>query len=305
MWKSVLTTTLLLLATVTFAGDSIVVSSVISGSPAEAAGLQENDHLVELAGKKITSQVDLQDILAAHKPGDTVPLTVERGGSAVDLSLTFGERPDGGVSIGIHLAIMRSPDGAPGEASEGTVECLTWIEETYRAEAMIKELELEFADDYKALLECVQRDTQQMSTANAVQYCDNVFKVHCSALDLLTEIGEAQVERCEQQLSASLGLNLNDHEGWTRCAEQSVFERYSMQGQASDEATCRSTLLNDCGTHLATSDQPSFTACCSAETLDREACPMIDDGFSRGPCLDRPVCVNRLTSEWIECSSSE
>jgi len=305
MWKSILATALLSLAAVTSAAETIVVSSVISGSPAEAAGLQEEDRLVELAGKKIASQADLQAVLATHKPGDTVPLTVERNGASVDLSLTFGERSDGGVSMGVRLAIMRSPGDDPGEATAGTVQCLAWIEDTYRAEAMIKELGLDFADDYRALLECVQGDTQRMATADAVRYCDNVFKVHCSALDLLTEIGESQVERCEQQLEASLGLNLNDHEGWTRCAEQSVFERYSEKGEASDEATCRSTLLNECGTNVAASDQPSFAACCSAESLDRQACPMIDDGFSRGPCLDRPVCVNRLTSEWIECSPSE
>jgi len=156
MWKSILATALLSLAAVTSAAETIVVSSVISGSPAEAAGLQEEDRLVELAGKKIASQADLQAVLATHKPGDTVPLTVERNGASVDLSLTFGERSDGGVSMGVRLAIMRSPGDDPGEATAGTVQCLAWIEDTYRAEAMIKELGLDFADDYRALLECVQ-----------------------------------------------------------------------------------------------------------------------------------------------------
>jgi outer membrane protein assembly factor BamB len=32
---------------------------------------------------------------------------------------------------------------------------------------------------------------------------------------------------------------------------------------------------------------------------------MIDDDFSRGPCDDQPVCVNRLTNEWIHCSVLE
>ena len=313
MSRPALLTALLLLATIPVAGDTIVVDSVISGSAAEAAGMQDGDHLVALDGKRIASQRDLQEVIEAHQPGDTVPLTVERDGEPVDLSLTFGERPDGGVSIGVRLAIMRTR-GAPGahgegghqadlgEPTEGTIECLAWIKKTYRIDTMIDELALDFADDYAALLQCVQGDTQRMAAADAVRYCDNVFKVHCSALDLLTEIGEAQVERCEEELGESLGLKLNQYEGWRTCAEQAVFDRYSQKGEASDEAACRAALLNECGTNVSAAEQQAFADCCKAETLDADTCPMIDDGFTRGPCLDRPVCVNRLTSEWIECS---
>ncbi len=305
MWKSILVAAVLLLVAIPAVGDTIVVDSVISGSPAEAAGLLDGDHFIRLDGKEIASQNDLQEVIESHQPGDTVPLTVERDGETVDLSLTFGERADGGVSIGVRLAIMRSPGAAPGEPTEGTTECLAWIEETYRIDTMLEDLGLEFSGDYKALLECVQNDTQRMAVADAIRYCDNVFKVHCSALDLLTEIGEAQVERCEEQLGASLGLKLDQYEGWKTCAEQSVFERYSKKGEASDEAACRAALLNECGTNVAADEQQAFAACCTAEALDSDACPMIDDGFSRGPCLDRPVCVNRLTSEWLECASHE
>lgn len=305
MVKPALATILLLLATISVVADTIVVDSVISGSPAEVAGLQSDDRFIELDGREIASQSDLQEVLAAHQPGDTVKLTVERAGEPVDLSLTFGERADGGVSIGVRLAIMSGPGGEPGEPTEATLECLTWIDKTYRIDAMIEDLGLDFADDYKALRDCVAGDTQRMAPADAVRYCDNVFKVHCSALDLLTEIGEAQVERCEEQLGASLGLKLNQYEGWKTCAEQAVFERYSQKGEASDEAACRAALLNECGTNVSGAEQQAFADCCTADTLDSDSCPMIDNGFSRGPCLDRSVCVNRLTSEWIDCSVLE
>ncbi len=32
---------------------------------------------------------------------------------------------------------------------------------------------------------------------------------------------------------------------------------------------------------------------------------MIDDEFTRGPCLDRSVCVNRFNGEWIGCTATE
>ena len=305
MVKPAFATALLLLATISVSAETIVIDSVISGSAAEAAGLQADDRLVELDGREIASQGDLQEVLAAHSPGDTVKLIVERAGKPVDLSLTFGERPDGGVSIGVRLAIMRSPGEAAGEPTEGTIECLAWIDKTYRINTMIEELGLDFADDYETILECVQGDTQHMAASDAVKYCDNVFKVHCSALDLLTEIGEAQVERCEELLGASLGLKLNQYEGWRTCAERSVFENYSKNGKASDEAACRAAFLNECGTNIEGAGQQAFMECCTADTLDGDVCPMIDDGFSRGPCHDRSVCVNRLTSEWIDCSGLE
>jgi hypothetical protein len=305
MWKPAFATALLLVATISVASETIVVDSVVSGSPAAAAGLQDGDYIIGLAGREIASQEDLQEVMAAHKPGDTVALTVEREGETVDLSLTFGERPDGGVSIGVRLAIMRSPGSPPGERTESTVECLAWIDQTYRIEAMAKELGLDLSEDYKTILECVEGDTQRMAPADAVRYCDNVFKVHCSALDLLTEIGEALVDRCKETLGTSLGLKLNQYDGWKTCAEQAIFDRYSKQGQASDEAACRSALLDECGTNIDATKQQAFLACCTADTLDRDSCPMIDDGFSRGPCNDQSICLNRLTSEWIRCPVSE
>ncbi len=207
---------------------TIVVQSVHSGSPAAAAGLEADDRLLGLDGQEIATHDDLKRVMAAHRPGDTVPLTVERGGETVELELTFGESPGGGVSIGVSLAIMGpSPGMAPGEGLTRE-ECLVWVDETYRMGAMMRDLGLELADDAKALRACLESNVQAMRSPMPTGWCDNAFKIHCSALDLLTEIGEAQVERCAEVLGEPLDS----------CASQKVFDRYMQGGEASDEAAC-------------------------------------------------------------------
>ncbi len=89
-----------------------------------------------------------------------------------------------------------------------------------------------------------------------------------------------------------------------------------MAGESSDEDACHAVFLRECGTNIDAAiqtgklspEQQGFAECCSADTLDPDSrgesdrCRMIDDGFERGPCPDRPVCVNRLTNEWFHCS---
>jgi outer membrane protein assembly factor BamB len=214
----------------------VTIDSVHPGSPAEAAGLEAGDRVVRLAGREVASYEDLQSVLAAHRPGDTVPLTVERDGKPVELTLTFGERPDGGPSIGVGLAF------AADDGEEGTAACLGWIETTYRFESLAPELGLDLADDYRALRQCVARDTMRMGNDWAVKYCPNVFNVHCSGVDLIAEVGDALVRRCEEQLAASTGSDPRRDDRWRTCAQHRVFDAYSRRGEVGDAAACQAAL---------------------------------------------------------------
>ena len=66
--------------------------AVVEGSPADKAGLKENDIVIEVAGKKIGETEDLSDLLQEHKVGDTVELTVLRKDKEHNLSVTLEER---------------------------------------------------------------------------------------------------------------------------------------------------------------------------------------------------------------------
>lgn len=69
------------------------VGIVGSGTPAAAAGLQEGDLITRLDGSAIDSWEQLSDLVRASS-GRTVQLTVDRGGSVLNLTVTPESRPD-------------------------------------------------------------------------------------------------------------------------------------------------------------------------------------------------------------------
>lgn len=72
-------------------GESLTDFAVLPGSPADKAGLRENDIILEFAGKKIDENNSLSKILKQNKPGDKVDLKVYRAGEEITVSLTIGE----------------------------------------------------------------------------------------------------------------------------------------------------------------------------------------------------------------------
>jgi putative serine protease PepD len=68
------------------------VTSVVSGSAAAKAGLKADDVIVSVDGKSVSGPEQLQALIAAHKPGDTVTLRISRSGSERTLSAKLGTR---------------------------------------------------------------------------------------------------------------------------------------------------------------------------------------------------------------------
>ncbi|HET9525786.1 MAG TPA: PDZ domain-containing protein, partial [Pyrinomonadaceae bacterium] len=66
-----------------------VIENVRNYSPAETAGLQKNDEIVSLAGKKITK--DWLKTLARYKKGDSVPIVVKRDRRTIKRAIILGE----------------------------------------------------------------------------------------------------------------------------------------------------------------------------------------------------------------------
>jgi hypothetical protein len=69
----------------------VLLAGVRPEGPAETAGLQRGDLLVELAGHPIGDIYDFMFVLRKSKPGETVTAVVERDGERVELEVTFGE----------------------------------------------------------------------------------------------------------------------------------------------------------------------------------------------------------------------
>jgi photosystem II stability/assembly factor-like uncharacterized protein len=72
------------------------LTAITPGGPAEKAGIETGDTIVELAGKAVTSYADLTGQIQSHKAGDKVKVKYQRGGVTNEVELTFGERPAGG-----------------------------------------------------------------------------------------------------------------------------------------------------------------------------------------------------------------
>jgi len=75
--------------------EGIVVVAVLSGSPADEAGLEEEDVIVQMGDEPIRSTGELSKFLIAHPPGETVSIVYFRGSKEKTTQVTFGEQPKG------------------------------------------------------------------------------------------------------------------------------------------------------------------------------------------------------------------
>ncbi len=64
-------------------------SAIVSGSPAEKAGLKEKDIITAVNGVKIGSAGSLSTLIGEYKPGDTVQLAVIRNGQEIAVNVTL------------------------------------------------------------------------------------------------------------------------------------------------------------------------------------------------------------------------
>jgi len=88
--------------------EGLLVQTVSRGGPAAQAGLHGGDRIAQLGmrrfyvggdvivaidGQKIATQLDVNLVLNRKRPGDSVTVTVYRGGKKLDIPVKLGERP--------------------------------------------------------------------------------------------------------------------------------------------------------------------------------------------------------------------
>jgi S1-C subfamily serine protease len=71
----------------------LIVISVESSGPAEAAGVLVGDILVALDGRPVADTDDVQSVLSSESVGKTITAQVVRGGASAEVQITVGERP--------------------------------------------------------------------------------------------------------------------------------------------------------------------------------------------------------------------
>ncbi len=73
-------------------GSGVTVSNVVSGSPAEEAGLKIGDTITSVDGKEVKSGDDLVADIASRKPGSKAKLAFVRNGKKQDTTVTIADR---------------------------------------------------------------------------------------------------------------------------------------------------------------------------------------------------------------------
>ncbi len=99
-----------ILLTISVAIGGIAVNSIASvtpGSPAQAAGIEKGDKIVEINGTKTGSWEDVVTEIKASKPGEPMNVVAENGGEKRSLVVT-PEKKDGNVIIGVTASVSHS-----------------------------------------------------------------------------------------------------------------------------------------------------------------------------------------------------
>jgi len=74
----------------------LMIANVVKNSPADRAGIERYDVVIEVDGRKIEDDSDLIDAIAAVKPGRSVQMMVIRHAQKVKLTVTPEPRPQAG-----------------------------------------------------------------------------------------------------------------------------------------------------------------------------------------------------------------
>ena len=93
--------------------DGLVVAGVMDGSPAEKAGLEEEDVILALNGRDIDSVNEATELVRNLKPGSRLSISVLRDGRQRQFSATLAEREERADSEWLRDLERQPGPGAP------------------------------------------------------------------------------------------------------------------------------------------------------------------------------------------------
>lgn len=72
-------------------GDQPGEDGVFAGSPADVAGLQEDDIIIAVNGETLSEDQGLAERISVYRPGDLITITILRGTEQIDIEVTLAE----------------------------------------------------------------------------------------------------------------------------------------------------------------------------------------------------------------------
>ena len=99
----------------------IYVVDVVSGGPADKAGLKAGDRIVSIDNTEVAQKTDLGTLMQEHSAGDTLSITVARDGQMQTVSLMLGEKNASNSGNGTNGASRqeKSAESAPQQNPQG------------------------------------------------------------------------------------------------------------------------------------------------------------------------------------------
>ena len=155
--------------------DGALVSEVTDDSPAEEAGVEVGDAIVEVNGERIDSPRDLARTIAALDPNARAELTVWRDGRERDLTVRIGELPSQMAALG------RTP--APVERRSADIDGLG--------------LSLSFADNGEEGVLITEVDPGSEAGERGLRRGDRILQVAGSDVSSPNDVAEALTEAAE------------------------------------------------------------------------------------------------------------
>ncbi|OGV47977.1 MAG: hypothetical protein A2X49_01330, partial [Lentisphaerae bacterium GWF2_52_8] len=70
----------------------VLVREVFTGAPADKVGIEPGDIILTIDGRKLESPHDVQLAILKHKPGDKIPMEIQRGNSSKNIELIAGRQ---------------------------------------------------------------------------------------------------------------------------------------------------------------------------------------------------------------------
>lgn len=65
-------------------------TAIVAGSPADKAGIKDNDIITKVGGVNVGAGGSISSLVAEYAPGETIELTILRGGQTITLRVTLG-----------------------------------------------------------------------------------------------------------------------------------------------------------------------------------------------------------------------
>jgi S1-C subfamily serine protease len=79
----------------------VIIVDIESGSPADKAGFEEDDIIIQIDDKKLSFASGLKEILGTYEPGNMVTIVFQRDEEEKSVEVTLGESEEGGPKLGI------------------------------------------------------------------------------------------------------------------------------------------------------------------------------------------------------------